>query len=507
MAKSSNKPTPKTKASFSRAGIGFGVLVQSACVLFLVMAANYVGFNYFQRWDFSRSQRFTLADQTRQALRQFQPPLKMTVYFSPTNLGLDSALYGDVQNLLAELKFAARDKLSIEWVDPVRDVSRGNELQEKYKFDGTQNLVVLDYGGRVKLVPILDLGDYDMSGVAVGEPARLQAFIGEAVLTAAFVELLSPDRARVYFVQGHGETPSTDLQRLQDAIARQNAESWGLNLASANAIPQEADAVCIVGARYDFSPREIDVLRDYWRKNGRLIVLIDPESMAGTPNLRKFINSACVYPRPDRVLCVIQNPLNPGVIGVNKDIVNGLFLPNSVITKRLAGVNARFVGGTLSLLLDVAGAARADIQLRPLVQAAEGYWGETHFLYVRDGVRYDEGEDAGQPVIVAAYAEKGGAQDDRTDVASSRLVVVGNAGFIADRSLDAASQGNLDFMINVINRMLERKALLGVAPRTVTNYMLNLTDPQLRGIALYALFIIPGAVALLGLVVGFRRRA
>ena len=98
-------------------------------------------------------------------------------------------------------------------------------------------------------------------------------------------------------------------------------------------------------------------------------------------------------------------------------------------------------------------------------------------------------------------------QDDRTDVASSRMVVVGNSAFIADKALDASSQGNLDFMISVINRMLERKNLMGVAPRTVTNYMLNLTDPQLRGIALYALVVIPGVVALLGLVVGLRRRA
>jgi len=33
------------KSSFSRAGIGFNVAVQAACVLFLVVAANVVGFN------------------------------------------------------------------------------------------------------------------------------------------------------------------------------------------------------------------------------------------------------------------------------------------------------------------------------------------------------------------------------------------------------------------------------------------------------------------------------
>lgn len=506
MADPATKPA-RTKASFSRAGIGFGVLVQSLCVLFLVIAANYVGFNYFQRWDFSRSQRFTLAEQTKQALKQFQPALKMTVYFSPTNLGLESGLYGDVQNLLAELQFSARQKLEVEWVDPVRDVTRARELQEKYKFDGTQSVIVLDYGGRVKVVPIIEMGDYDLSGVANGEPAQLRAFIGEATLTTAFVELLNPERARVYFLQGHDEAKREDLNGLCEAITRQNAEVWGLNLAASNGIPKDAGAVCLIGPKFDLSAAELKILEGYWRQNGRLVILVDPARMYGTPNLRKLINSACIYPRNDRVLRILQNRLNPGVIGVDKDVV-GVFLPSSVITKRLTGVNAFFAGGTLSLLLDVAGAPRADIQLRPLVQATEEYWGEARYADVTTaGVRFDQGEDAGQPVILAAYAEKGGSSDDRTDVATSRMVVVGNSAFIEDRTLAAGGPGNLDFMISALNRMLERKSLLGVTPRVVTNYMLNLTDPQLSGIALYALTGLPGLAALLGIFVAIRRRA
>lgn len=506
MADPATKPA-KTKASVSRAGIGFGVLVQSLCVLFLVVAANYVGFNYFQRWDFSRSQRFTLAEQTKQALKQFQPALKMTVYFSPTNLGLESSLYGDTQNLLAELQFSARKKLEIEWVDPVRDVTRAREVQERYKFDGTQNVIVLDYNDRVKTVPILDLGDFDLSGVPNGEPPRLRAFIGEAALTSAFIELLSPERARVYFLQGHGEAKREDLNQLCAAIERQNAEVWGLNLAAMNGIPKDAGAVCVIGPKFDLSDAERTMLEAYWRKNGRLVILVDPARMLFTPNLRKLINSACIYPRNDRVLRVLQNRLDPSLVGVDKDVV-GIFLPDSVITKRLAGVNALFTGGTLSLLLDAAGASRADIQLRPLVQATEEYWGESRYdVVTTSGVRFDEGEDAAQPIIVAAYAEKGGSRDDRTDVATSRMVVVGNSAFVEDGSIAAGGQGNLDFMVSSVNRMLERKSLLGVTPRVVANYMLNLTEPQLRAIALYALVVLPGIAALIGVFVGIRRRA
>ncbi len=497
----------QAKTSFSRAGIGIGVVLQAACMVFLVIAANYIGFNYFQRWDYSRSQRFSLADQTKQALRQFDQPAKIVVYFSTTSLGLESSLAGDVENLLTELQFSARDNLKVEWVDPTRDLTRARELQAQYKFDGNENLIILDYGGRTKFIPIQELGEFDLSGVAAGEPPRLQAFKGEAVLTAAFIELLNPKRARVYFLQGHGEVPPAKLTRLNDFIARQNAESYALNLEATAAIPKDADALCIIGAHYDLSDRELEILTNYWQRNGRLIVLLDPGS--NTPNLRKLLNAACIYPRNDRVLVTVRSVTQPDLLGIEYR-VGGIFLPDSPITKRLEGVNAFLVGGTQSLLLDVAAAPRADIQLRPLILAAEQYWGEANYQNAeKNGVRYDDGVDTGQPVIVAASAEKGGARDDRMDIAASRMVVVGNSAFIEDDALaDTASQGNLDFMVSAINRMIEgRSKFTGVAPRVVTNYMLSLTEAQLRGVALYTLVIIPAAAALLGLIMGFRRRA
>jgi hypothetical protein len=496
--------SPK-KSSFSRAGIGFNVAVQAACVLFLVVAANIVGFNYYKRWDFSRSQKFTLAEQTKQALRQFKPPLKVTVYFSESSLGLESMLYGDLHNLLDELAFSGRDNIQIEWVDPTRDLTRARDLQAKYKFDGTQNTVILDYDGRVKFIPAADLGEFDLSGLQSGEPARLTAFKGEAVLTAAFVELLNPERARIYFLQGHGEATPASLTRLNEFIQRQNAECYGLNLAASGAVPKDAAALCIVGAKYDLSDAEFSALQDYWKNNGRLVVLLDPN--ANTPNLRKLVNAVGIFPRNDRVQRFVPSMSVPGLMGIYRDVA-GVFLPDNPITKRLVGVNALLEGGTLSLYLDDVAARNADVQTRPLVEAAEAYWGEHDYTQMSGpGVRYDDGVDAGSPVIVAASAEKGGARDERVDVATSRMVVVGNSAFVEDAALAGASaQGNLDFMGSVINRMLERSKLTGVAPRAIVNFNLSLTDTQLRGIALYVIVIIPAAAALLGLIMGLRRR-
>lgn len=494
------------KTSFSRAGIGLGVIVQTACVVFLVAAANYVGFNYYKRWDFSRSQKFTLADQTEQVLRQLDSPLKAIVYFSPSSLGPDSMLYGDVQNLLAQLAFSSRRKVEVRQVDPSRDMSTARELQEQYKFDGTQNLLILDYDGRTKLIPILDLGEFDFSGIQSGQPAQLLEFKGEAVLTAALIELQNPDKAKIYFSQGHGETLPPRLNVLNDYIARQNAQAVSFNFGVIDRIPADASAVCIVGAQYDFTPAEIAILEQYWASNGRIIALLNPDAMFNMPNFRGFLNETGIHPRNDRVRRLARSDTRPDLVTLFP-FVAGIFLPDNPITKRLAGVNARLPGATMSLLLDDYGAAKDDIQLRPLIQAIEGYWGETDYLdRTKAGLEYNDGVDTGDPVVVAAVAEKGAAKDARTDVATSRLVVVGNSAFVEDGSLQQAP-ADLDFILSVINRMLDRSKLTAIAPKSAQSFALSLTDAQIRGIALYTLIVIPGAAALLGLIMGLRRRA
>lgn len=496
----------KQTSSFSRTGIGLNVLVQAASVFFLVIVANYIGFNYYERWDLSRSQKFSLAEQTKQVLREFQEPLEIVMLSSPTNVGIDAMIHGDVQNLLKELEFSGRQKIEIEYVDPTRDPGRSRELEEQFDFDGAPNALLLAYGDRKKTIPLVDLADFDLSGVPLGDSARLETFKGEQVLTAAFIELLDPKKAKVYFLQGHGEAPAGKLNMLLDFIGRQNAEVWGLNLSTlaGSGIPADADVICMVAPRFDISEAELEMFKDYWSRNGRLIILLNPDVQ--TPVLNRLLSSAHITPRNDRVLRIIPSLTQPGLFGIDRDVFGG-FLPGSAITKRLETVTALLPSPTQSLAFEQSIASRADIQLRPLIQAMDTYWGETKYAEIdaQTGPKFDEGVDA-QPVILAVSAEKGGTADEGTDVAASRMVVVG-CGSFADDDVVQKSPGNLDFMISAINRMLERSKRTGVAPKTVTNYALNLTGEQMERLSLHTLILIPGAVALLGLIVAFRRRA
>lgn len=495
----------KPAAVIPRTAIRLHVAVQVLAAFVLLVAANYFSFTHFARGDFSRSQKFVLADQTRRVLRELRKPVQVTVFFSRTQVTPESQLYPDVQNVLKELAFSARDKLAIEFVDPTRDLTRARELQARYKFSSAENVLILDYEGRVKFVPVADMADFDMNPVLSGDPPRLLAFKGEQAVVKALIALTRPETLKLYFLQGHGEPgvgPGSALAKFTEYVERQNVSVAPFSFASADHLPADTAGLVVMAPQNDLSEREALVLENYWNRDGRLLVLLDPN--VNTPRLSALLEKAGIFPRDDRVLKILRNPLLANVTGIWRT-VTGEFLPQSTITKRLAGVNLVLPGATQSLALDVKNSQANNVQLWPLIVAAEEFWGESE--YVTDetkGVRYDEGRDAGYPVYVAAASARGGVSDDRVDVESAKMIVVGNCEFALDAVL---TPPGLDFLLSSVNWLLDRGKLTGVAPKTIQHFSLNLSDVQLRTLTFYIMIVMPGVAGLLGIIAWWRRRA
>ncbi len=90
--------------SVPRRAVRWNVALQIIAAFLIAGAVNFLSFNHYARWDFSRSQKFTLADQTKRLLRDLDnKPLHITVAFSPTSASLESQVAGDVQGLMKEL--------------------------------------------------------------------------------------------------------------------------------------------------------------------------------------------------------------------------------------------------------------------------------------------------------------------------------------------------------------------------------------------------------------------
>jgi len=490
-------------ASRNRAWTRFNVVVQIVAAIVLLLAVNYFGFTHAGRWDLSRSQKFSLSGQTKLVLRELKRPVHVTVYFSRTGMSPATKLYTDVQNLLKEFVFSGRDMIFVENVDPARDLTRAREIQAKYKFGANENLLILDCDGRTRVLPIMDMADFDMSPLETGGDPRLLAFRGEEAFSNALIALLTPDGQKVMFLEGHGE-PSVSVQGSplslwKDYIERQNAAVAGLSLASIDAVPSDCGALVIAAPQVDLQEREIDVLRRYWQNNGRLFFLLDPN--ASTPRLSAFLGELGIRPRNDRVLRLVRLTVAMGILRE----VTGEFLPKNPVTRRLVGSQIFLPGATQSLELDEVAAQVSSIALRPLIQPAEEFWGEVDYVTDENkGVRYDEGRDTGQPLYIAASASRGGVTDDRVEIESAKAIVVGSSQFALDAALAPAG---LDFLMSGVVWLLDRGDLAGEVPKSMRYFSLDLTEQQLSSLFLLTMIIMPAVAILIGLVAWLRRRS
>lgn len=485
-------------SSRRRAGARFGVAVQVLLACVLLAAANYAAFNYYYRGDWSPSQKYKIGELTKSVLKRLPSTVKVYVFFSPTTAAPGYEIYGDVVNLLKEYQFLAGDKMSIEYIDPMRNLGRARELQAKFQFGPEENLVIVETEGRSKQIAAVDMADYDYLTQMTGDPPRVQAFKGEQALTSALIEVVEPRQRTVYFLQGQGETDpgdSSTISLLAEYIGKQGVKTKPLSLTVAGAIPEDAGAVVIAGARYDLPPATVEILQRYWKANGRLFILLDPD--ADTPRLREFLASAGIAPRNDRVLRTVQLGFATGIL---RDVA-GRFSATNRVTRRLQGAEAMFPGATCSL--DV-GERREGVTVEAMMTAEDPFWGETDYVTDENkGVHFEKDKDTAAPLVIAAMAERGGVTDQKLDLSEARMVVVGNCGFVVDGSI---TEPNLDFALSSLNWMLDRGHLARIAPKSVRAFSLNLTDAETGRIALYTLVVIPALAVLAGLAVWWRRR-
>jgi hypothetical protein len=515
---STPEAAPKTEAApkvvkIQRFQIGVNVLIQTLVFFGIVVMLNYMSFRHFKRWDFSRDKKYELSSQTRNVLKNLKKPVKAVIFFSSA-----AEIAPDVSGLLREYEFASDKKFKTEVVDPFRNFTRAQELQTKYKFGANENILILDIDGKNKFVNAADMAEFEMPdqmSMMMGQTQpRIKAFKGEQAITSALLELVEGKPNKVYFVGGHGEPDlnSQELQTFNESLKRQNIQIATLNLLNVNTIPEDARSLIICGPKYDFSELEMKLLSDFWDKNGRLLVLLNP--FAQTPRLAGFLAAQGIVPQQDRVLRtgtflrMDDNGKPQLTTGPINDPTFVILDSRTKITKDLAGLSKQFLGATQSLTIDAARQAASRAKGIPLVKSGEGFWGETEFGTSDDKqIFFDPKKDHIGPLTLAAAVEKGGVEDQRVKVDSSRLIVVGNAELLGNNARRLSEGISTDLTVNALNWLLDREELSGIAPKEKKNVTLSLNEKQLRDIALGVMVIIPGLVALFGVLNWWQRRA
>jgi len=468
--------------SFSGRQARFGSLAAASVlvVIGIIGAINYISTKYNKRWDLTASRQFSLSDQTKKVLQDLKEPVRIRVFarteeFQRFRDRLDQYAYQSKQ-------------VTAEYIDPEKRPGLAQSL-------GVTSLgtVVFEYQGRNEKV---------MSE-------------SEQELTNGLIKVLQGRTPKIYFTQGHGERDTVSAERngynaIAAALSNANFVVEKIGLAQVNAVPADAEMVVIAGPRTDFLGPEVDLLKAYLVRGGKLLVMLDPVVKADSPqptSLIALLNDWGIKAGNDVVLDVSGMGR---LIGTDESVPVAMTYPSHAISQNFNLLTAYPLARSMS---PVEGGVNGRNAQR-IVETSAGSWAETNLkgLTAQEPAKQDSADIKG-PVSLAA-AVSGPATDapapaatkpgEEPKKAEARIVAFGDSDFATNAVLGI--QGNRELFLNTVNWLAQQENLIAIRPKDPEDRRITLTADQQRRIFYLTVLIVPGLILLAGVQTWWRRR-
>lgn len=501
---------PPKDPSRERAAIGLNSVIRVLLLLALFAMGNYLAARHYHRSDFTRRSLYSLSDKTKHVLAGLHHTVTVDVFLSQGD-----PMFADVKELFSRYR-AESDKIQLHFVDPDLDRARFELMKSKYGIhegqlpDGrtvTDTAIVVANGERHWFVTQDDLVEFDMSGMGGGP--ELKGFKAEGVLTSAILNVTTADKPVVCFTKGHGELALDDagergLQHLKESLERDNYETKVIETFGQSRIPATCDVVFVAGPTRPFAEEEAGLLRSWVQGGGQLALALDPilEGSRFVPSGLESVTSRFGIELDQDLVVETESSRLTTVGGVET------FAAMDWGTHALA---TPFKDAPLlvSIARSIHKADTSTSTVSEIVKATAKAWGETDLAATQNGEEPTRGEgEKNSPVIAMAAELGGGGGEDEgpREGEKGRLVVVGDADFLARALVDNPTLVNHDFAMGIVAWLAQREQLISIAPKDVESSHMNLSEDQLFWIGVYSVFCMPLAGLFVGVVVWLRRR-
>ena len=468
-------------AVFSKRQARYGTLSATSVlvVLGILVAINYIGARRNKRWDLTANKQFALSDQSRNVLAKLDTPVQLRVFSKEDD-------FPRFQERLKEYTYAS-NKVETEFID----VDKKPTVAKQAGVD-RYNTIVVAYKDRTEKV----LGD------------------NEQDITNGIIKVVSGKQRKVYFTQGHGEKDTGSSERdgyngISTALGGENYTVGTLVLAQQGAVPDDASVLVIAGPTVDFLPGEIDALKKYLDKAGKVLLMLDPPEKAESPQLTNLIAVAHDWGMDVGNNVVVDVSGMGRLIGASEAMPVAARYPNHAITERFRVMTVYPLARSVT---PVTSGVNGHIA-QPIVETGEQSWAESDLkgLYASKGVSLNEDQgDKKGPVTIAAAVSADVAADPNAKDASegpkpqTRVVVFGDSDFASNATLGLP--GNRDLFMNTVGWLSQQENLISIRPKNPDDRRITLTATQQANINWLSLLIVPGAIFGTGVYSWWRRR-
>lgn len=447
----------------------------------IIVLAILIGINVFvsvlpasmTKLDISSSKLYSITSNTKVVVNALEKDV--TIYWIVQSEQEDSV----IENLLAKY-----DSLSDHLTIVKKNPDTYPTFAQQYT-DGTvtNNDLVVECGNKYRYISYSDIY---LSDIDYTTYSQVYSFDGEGAITSAIDYVVSEELPQVYVLEGHGEAElSTEMS---EQIEKENMELVQFSLLNEDEIPEDADCILINAPSSDISEEEKDILAEYVKDGGKLMVIAGPVEEGELTNLNSLL--------ADYGVETVEGIVVEGDRGYYAFATPYIMLPeiqSHTITDPLIESNYYVImpiaqgfkvgstdQGVVTELLTTSESAYSK---------AAGYALETY--------EKEEGDLDG-PFALAVAIE--------TSDGEGQMIWIGSS-HIMDEMYNAYSSGaNLDFTMNALSSLLGEREAVSIRSKSLGYNYLTMDESTSSMLQTIMIGVLPLFFVILGIIVIVERR-
>ena len=450
-------------------------LAVTAIVLAILIAVNVLASalpETITKLDISSSQLYSITSNTKVVVNALDKDV--TIYW---------IVQADQEDDVIENLLAKYDSLS----DHIEVVKKNPDTYPTFAAQYTDetvvnNSLVVECGDRSRYI---SYNDIYLSDIDYTTYSYVYSFDGEGAVTSAIDYVVSEDLPQVYVLEGHGETELSPV--LSDQLDKENMQLTTFSLLNEDKIPEDADCILIHAPSSDISEEEKDLLADYVKDGGKLMVFAGPTEDGTLENLYSLLSDYGVETvdgvvvEGDRAHYAFQAPY--------------IMLPNietSEITDPLIE-SGYYVIMPIAQGLTVTGTGSAAVT--ELLTTSEAAFSKAAGFSLNTYEK-EEGDTDGPFALAVSVEDQSGGQ----------IIWVASSNFL-DEMYNAYSSGaNLDFSMNALSSLIGESEAVAIRSKSLGYNYLTISDTTASMLKTVMIGIVPLAFAILGIGVTMMRR-
>ncbi|MDR2371735.1 MAG: GldG family protein [Puniceicoccales bacterium] len=456
-------------------------------ILLVVTAINIFSTRHFIRFDCQKKHNFALEEFSLNVLNILEDPVEIYLFYGRSQDDTMPFFVNDLRNLLKEYKHAASQWIKVKFIDTVQQQRMAEELSLRFGAV-TSNSIVISSREHFRIIPAFELYEFK-DGVVSG-------FKGERIISDEILKLSNRETKKVLFSVGHGEIDIDSIHPLYGSssvkeLLRQNGYRVEKVKLTEKIDDSNVRLLVIAGAQTNFAEKEIQVLRNFLKRDGRILILLSPPRICDLGDL--FFDWGILA---DDMLIIGNNDH----LGLSGEHMIDNFVEHPITQPMLSMQLVALFGLCQPVRLDI-GAPVKQYKAVPLFSSGEKTFAKLDYLQRKP--QYNPAEDLVGPVSVAVLSEH--MIDEKTPGTQGKLLVVGSADFINNNRFCVL--GNKILFNSVATWLLEGTDLLSnsVQIRPMENYKITLSRAELFKIGMI-LLLIPFCILLFGHLVAYIRR-